>query len=562
MNQAIVERTNMTRRRSRTRTARDAAARAILAAVLCCAVMLQAQPRHGFALLHPYFDQGGWLATYGRMRLETPGALDEIGPASVAVEDHAAACIGRDSSVYVMTVELARGCVDVLSFGAPARISGISPRAPWTPLALLGDGGGDTVRVVIAGQSLIEARLGLVDGAVYESTVLPPPGAGAIRFLDVERIDADSAVLWAAGDQGLLASAAITATGIDTWESFQLDTDEDILCYGDGYAGARSGAVYVRQGEAFSREATLSSPIRAISSRAACGDNGLVAWRRDGAWTTVAAPPRAWRYQRLSATAEGLMVETLDSAYAYRGEILGDSPTRIGEADPAELMQGLNGPAYSLDDTRSVSITLSDPEGNHELPRIWGVSRQYGHMDIFPPATPAISGRDPSANCIAGEAWLADSTFTIAISATPAATVAVRSGAADMLCFGCAWRPDSITASAPAPCDTLLLATSVDTIRIDLTDQATAVTQPHGRGAGMPRLLACAVDQSRIRLRVADPRGARTLALFDARGRCIVAAGAPVPASLTTPALARGAYLAVLRARDGRIRTRRIIIAE
>ncbi len=536
--------------------------------VLLC-TCLHAQPRHGSVLLHPYFKSAGWLSSFQRMTVNESAALDTLAPTSIAMlsqtDDGAVAFVSGDSSIYLMSTRIAAGCVDVLSFDNPVRLGSMPAVAPWSPVAVIGAGGSDTIRIAVAHptEGLLTVRANVRTGENYGvTTVLTATAAGQIHSLSVEQYNGNLLRLWLTRDRGKAGWARVSAGELGAWTVYSIEQSEDVLCYGDAYIGTRSGRAYRLQDGSFTLDTTLDESIRAISSRGAVGDNGLIAWRINSRWRSTTTGDKAWRHFTVSAAAEGLLLETLDTNFTYESAAVSDLPTRISATDPPELVQAVNGQPYSLHHSdEPVRITLSDPEGNHQIPHIW-TARASGHLvtPIIPSPDRSLHQRDPSAPCIAGEYWLNDSLVEIDLSTKITVKLGCRMGAPDLLCFGCAWQEQQFQAETDAFGDTLCIATSVDTLRIVDYGISTAPKTKRMVDAAVGRHAVCHVSGSRLYIVFDQRHSVKSIALYDARGIRILQRAHPAAGAVIARSLPAGVYYALFNHVDRPVSKQRIVI--
>lgn len=149
-----------------------------------------------------------------------------------------------------------------------------------------------------------------------------------------------------------------------------IDSSENLLCTGDGYAGSADGGIY-RIGEQTPR-ARASGKLRTISSQGAGGDNGLVLEHINGEWNEYDIGDISVCHVDFDADWEGMHVNVIDENFEHHRLILHDFPTKLQVVSPPEFGILLSGDpfAYSGADTLRIVLSLSDREGNYEQPII------------------------------------------------------------------------------------------------------------------------------------------------------------------------------------------------
>lgn len=178
--------------------------------------------------------------------------------------------------------------------------------------------------------------------------------------------------LWVTGSHGMVRRITVQYDTSIQEDMFDIIShEEQVLCYGDGYIGTASGAVYTHIGNEFICVTTdAKAPLRYIDSMSAVGDTGTVLINQKGTWQCFTFGRAHYRHCNLVGLPEGSSIELLDDQKRYHRYVYADNPTILQTTQPDSLMTNGGIYTYITQEPEEIILVFSDPEDNTVTPTI------------------------------------------------------------------------------------------------------------------------------------------------------------------------------------------------
>jgi len=145
---------------------------------------------------------------------------------------------------------------------------------------------------------------------------------------------------------------------------YDIATADTIFCVGNGYAGTSSGALYIKNGNAFSLKGTFGqSAITNIYAKGAVGKKGTLLTYIDSVWAFKQVGTADYWYGNFTNRWDGAGVELLDAAWKKTGYTYYDYPSKIASTKPFTYSNNYNY-QYVPNKKDTIGIVLSDPDNS------------------------------------------------------------------------------------------------------------------------------------------------------------------------------------------------------
>ncbi|MBD3346904.1 MAG: T9SS type A sorting domain-containing protein [Chitinivibrionales bacterium] len=180
--------------------------------------------------------------------------------------------------------------------------------------------------------------------------------------------------IWITGSSGLIRRWDIADNLFVNESIYDISSNEDVLCYGDGYAATYTGSIYHFDSSGFFLLDTqvCSFPLWNINNSAAVGDNGSLIVHQNQNWIFYTLDSANYRYFNLIKHPNGSAIELLDEDWNYHFHIYKNDPTFISLTSPESLITFVNTRPYIYSGIglEQIEIATYDDDGNNRDPSI------------------------------------------------------------------------------------------------------------------------------------------------------------------------------------------------
>jgi hypothetical protein len=341
--------------------------------------------------------------------------------------------------------------------------------------------------------------------------------------------------LWITGSKGMIRYLSLSTQDYGAESVFDIDTTEDVTCYGDGCAGTMSGSVYQRltgaAPDSSFRLVTKASlhRLRMISRAGAAGDSGTFYDNTYGSWEYHKLDAFQYVHFAIGPLVDGAGVELVDDQWKRHFYIYKNTPSFISKTAPPGLKETAKTPVvYTGDTTLSFSICIDDSERNYDVPTVI-ISSQSGATETLIDSTVAGRSSPIASRCISNNLTQFDSIgFSFALMTD---SVVVRNSIRRTwttiggdcyytICMSTA--QPFVVSRAWAKGDTLRLSEGHDTLRFVYADNTGLAAFGSRISSSKPTVRCCCTGKTvSFRISGLAPGKTTTLSVYDVTGRRI-----------------------------------------